>query len=325
MQRRDDAKRRRMSAGEMSHHGENDGRIVQSETKKRGKIRRQYERTERIYGPEPLQRLAASRVAVFGLGGVGGYVVEALARSGIGALDLIDHDRIALSNLNRQILATHATLGVDKVDAAAERVREIDPCIRVRTYNLFYLPETEQQFSFSGVDYIVDAVDTVAAKIALIQRAKRERIPILSCMGCGNRVDPSKLYLGDISLTRMDPLAKIMRKELKKRGIHQVKVLCSSEPAIQPWEAEAGDSTVCRNRSASCGSQDSCRNRTRRSTPGSTAFVPPAAGLLIAAEVIRDLTAFDPTPRTKGGRQMKKERKPVDGTRKRSVRKGQPE
>ena len=231
----------------------------------------QFSRTELIYGAQGLSRLARSRVAVFGVGGVGGYVVEALARSGVGALDLIDADRVCLSNLNRQIIATHATLGMRKVDAARERVLSICPDCVVRTYPIFYLPDTAGQFDFTQYDYVVDAIDTVTGKIALVEQATAAATPILCAMGAGNKTDPTAFRVADLSKTTMDPLARVMRKELGKRGIRHIKVVYSVEPPLTPkGEPQPG----------------------RKQVPGSNAFVPAAAGLAIAAEVVRELTGF---------------------------------
>ena len=233
------------------------------------------ERTRMLLGEAAMDRLARSRVAVFGLGGVGGYAVEALARSGIGALDLIDGDAVALSNMNRQILATEATVGLDKVAAASARVISINPCCRVRTYRLFYLPG-EDGYDFAGCDYLADAVDTVAAKLALAESARAAGIPIISAMGTGNQLDPAQLRVSDISKTSVCPLARVMRRELKKRGIDHLKVVWSPEEPIAPEKPE-----------------DEVPPEGRRSIPGSTAFVPAAAGLLMASEIVRDLIGRD--------------------------------
>lgn len=229
------------------------------------------ERTRLLLGDAAMERLAASRVAVFGLGGVGGYAVEALARSGVGALDLIDHDTVSVSNLNRQILATGRTVGRRKTDAAAERVAEIDPGIRVRTYPVFYTPETAGEFDFTQYDYVVDAIDTVTGKLALAEQARAAGTPIISCMGTGNKLDPTAFRVADIYETSVCPLARIMRKELKKRGFDRLKVVWSPEEPLTPrYDAppEPGQ---------------------RKLPPGSTAFVPSAAGLILAGEVVRDL------------------------------------
>ena len=222
-----------------------------------------FERTALLLGGEKLEKLAGSRVAVFGVGGVGGYVVEALARGGIGALDLIDNDVICLSNLNRQIIALHSTIGMAKVDAAAQRIADINPECIVRRHKCFYLPQNRAEFDFASYDYVVDAIDTVTAKIDLILAAKEAGVPVISAMGCGNKLDPTRFEVADLSETTMDPLARVMRRELKKRGVLHVKVVYSREPAIKPREEGR--------------------------TPGSVSFVPSAAGLVIAGEVIRDL------------------------------------
>ena len=235
----------------------------------------QFLRTEMLLGSEALTRLQSARVAVFGLGGVGGYAVEALARSGVGSLDLIDSDTVSVSNLNRQILATHSTVGMLKVDAARQRVQDINPACNVKTYPIFYTPNTADSFDFTQYDYIVDAIDTVTGKLALVERAKAAGTPIICCMGTGNKLDASAFQVADISKTTMCPLARVMRKELTKRGIRHLKVVYSQEEALTPtgWEEEA----------AALG---------KRQIPGSVAFVPGAAGLLLAGEVVRDLTGF---------------------------------
>ncbi len=232
----------------------------------------QFCRTEMLLGSAALERLNRARVAVFGLGGVGGYTVEALARSGVGALDLIDNDTVSISNLNRQILATHSTVGLPKTEAARRRVLDIHPDCRVKTWDVFYTPETADQFDFTQYDYIVDAIDTVTGKLQLVERANAAGTPIICCMGTGNKLDPSAFRVADISKTSMCPLARIMRKELGKRGIRHLKVVYSQEEAMTPkgWEEEA----------AALG---------KRQIPGSVAFVPGAAGLILAGEVIKDI------------------------------------
>ncbi|MBR4991297.1 MAG: tRNA threonylcarbamoyladenosine dehydratase [Oscillospiraceae bacterium] len=232
----------------------------------------QFLRTAMLLGEDAVTRLQNARVAVFGIGGVGGYTVEALARSGIGQLDLIDSDTVSVSNINRQILATHSTVGMPKVEAAKARVLDINPECCVRTHQVFYTPETAHLFDFSEYDYIVDAIDTVTGKLALVQRAVEANTPIICCMGTGNKLDASAFQVADISRTSMCPLARIMRKELGKRGIKHLKVVYSQEEALSPtgWEEEA----------AALG---------KRQIPGSVAFVPGAAGLILAGEVIRDL------------------------------------
>ena len=236
-----------------------------------------FSRTEMLLGPEAMRRLAECRVAVFGIGGVGGYVVEALARSGIGALDLIDSDRICLTNLNRQILATRSTLGQYKTDVAERRIHEINPDCRVTTHQVFFLPETRDRFDFSQYDYVVDAIDTVTGKLALAKKADESGTPLISAMGTGNKLDPAALRVGDISETSVCPLARVMRSECRKRGIGRLKVVYSTEPPMKPIEKAPEEEK------APAG------NAVRRDTPGSTAFVPAAAGLVIAGEVVKDL------------------------------------
>ena len=228
-----------------------------------------FSRTRMLLGDAAMDRLKAARVAVFGIGGVGGHAVEALARSGVGALDLIDSDRVALSNLNRQIIATRDTLGMLKVDAAKARVLSINPDCQVQTHPIFFLPETADQFDFTQYDYVVDAIDTVAGKLQLIEAAMAAHVPVISAMGAGNKLDPTAFRVADISETSVCPLARVMRRELRKRGIEHVKVVYSTEPVLSP--APADEETG------------------RRSTPGSVAFVPAVAGLVLAGEVIKDL------------------------------------
>lgn len=247
----------------------------------------QFSRTRLIYGEDAMKKIASSRVAVFGIGGVGGYTVEALARSGIGALDLIDDDKICLTNLNRQILATRKTVGRNKVDVAKERVAEIAPECEVRTWQVFYLPETQDQFDFTDYDYVVDAIDTVTGKLAIIENAKKANVPVISSMGAGNKIDPSAFEVADLYETSVCPLAKVMRRECRKRGIDSLKVVYSREKAIAPREdlsASCKDHCICPP-----GAERTCLQR--RSIPGSTAFVPSVAGLIIAGEIINDLTA----------------------------------
>lgn len=229
-------------------------------------------RTELLIGKEALAKLAASRVAIFGIGGVGGYVVEALIRSGVGALDLIDNDTVAVSNLNRQIIATTATIGQYKTDAAKERCLLINPDAQIRTYRTFYLPETAAQFHFQEYDYVVDAIDTVSGKLSIIEQAVRAGTPVISSMGAGNKMDPAAFEAADLSKTSVCPLARVMRRELRKRGIEHVKVVYSKEPAITP-----------------AGITNPDENPHKRQIPGSNAFVPAAAGLIIASEVVKDL------------------------------------
>ena len=232
-----------------------------------------FSRTELLLGPEALERLRRSRVAVFGVGGVGGYVVEALARSGVGALELIDSDTVSVSNLNRQILATRPDLGRLKVDVARERVLSINPEAEVVTHPVFYLPETAERFDFRRYDYVVDAIDTVSGKIQLVLQAQSAGVPVICSMGAGNKLDPSLFRVSDLFETSVDPLARVMRQELRKRGVKRLKCVWSPEPPRTPMGAATD--------SAGPG---------RRSTPGSVAFVPPVAGLLLAGAVVRDLT-----------------------------------
>lgn len=244
-----------------------------------------FSRTQLLYGAKAMEHLASCRVAVFGIGGVGGYVVEALARSGIGALDLIDNDKVCLSNINRQIIATGKTVGKYKVDVAEERVKDISPECTVRTYKTFYLPDTQDQFDFREYDYVVDAIDTVTGKLTIIENAKKAGVPVISSMGAGNKVNPAAFEVADIYKTSICPLAKVMRRECKKRGIDSLKVVYSKEPPISPLEEEA------LNNSEDCISPSGTEEegRKRRAVPGSTAFVPSVAGLIIAGEVINDL------------------------------------
>lgn len=235
----------------------------------------EFSRTELLYGREVMDKLKASRIAVFGVGGVGGYVVEALARSGVGALDLIDNDTVNLTNINRQIIATHKTLGLYKVDAAEERVKDINPDCVVKTYKTFYLPETADQFDFSQYSYVVDAIDTVTGKLIIIENAKKAGVPVISSMGAGNKLDPTAFQVADLYDTSICPLAKVMRRECSKRGIDSLKVVYSKEPPVTPHEVSPEDVEA--------------PSQGRRSTPGSTAFVPSVVGLIIAGEIINDI------------------------------------
>lgn len=245
----------------------------------------QFSRTELLFGKEAMERISGSRVAVFGIGGVGGYAVEALARSGIGTLDLIDDDRICLTNLNRQIYALRSTVGKYKVDAAEERIHDICPDVKVNTYKCFYMPETADQFDFSEYDYVIDAIDTVTGKLEIIKRAKAANVPVISAMGAGNKLDPSAFRVADIYETKVCPLARVMRYELRKLGIKNVKVVYSEEKPIKPIE----DMEIsCRNHCI-CPPGTARKCTVRRDIPGSNAFVPSAAGLLIASEVIKDI------------------------------------
>ena len=249
----------------------------------------EFSRTELIMGEDALNKLSKARVAVFGIGGVGGYAVEGLVRSGLGAVDLIDDDRVCLTNINRQIIADRKHVGQYKVDVEEERVKMINPKVEVKTYKCFYLPEEKDKFDFSQYDYIIDAIDTVTAKIDIIMTAKQLNIPIISAMGCGNRIDPTQIKVGDLFKTSGDPLAKIMRKELKKRGVKKLTVVYSTELPIKPLE----DMRISCRYNCICppGTQRKCTDR--RDIPGSTAFVPAAAGLAIASYVARDIGECD--------------------------------
>ena len=241
----------------------------------------QLSRTERLIGQENIEKLASARVAVFGIGGVGGYTVEALVRSGIGYIELIDHDTVTKSNLNRQIIATRDTIGRDKVDVMKERILSINPNTEVVVHKCFFLPENKDDFDFSKYTYVVDAVDTVTAKLTIIEEAGKAGVPVISSMGTGNKLDPTKFEVADISKTSVCPLAKVMRRELKKRGISHVKVVYSKEEALTPL-TEEGESQ--------CSGQNSEDITGRKKiAPGSISFVPSVAGLIIAGEVIKDI------------------------------------
>lgn len=237
----------------------------------------QYARTELLLGKQAMETLKNARVAVFGLGGVGGYVVEALARSGVGTLELIDHDNLSMTNLNRQLLATRDTVGMPKAEAAARRVRAIDPGIRAVPRQVFYTPDTADRFDFTAYDYVVDAIDTVTGKLMLVKAAKEAGVPIISSMGTGNKLDATAFRVADIYETRVCPLARIMRKECRKRGIDSLKVVYSEEEPLCPGLT---------------GEQRAEMPEGRRALPGSVAFVPAVAGLIIAGEVIRDITGL---------------------------------
>lgn len=248
-----------------------------------------YSRTEKLLGEEALSKLAGSRVAVFGVGGVGGYVVEALARSGVGALDLIDNDVVAESNINRQIIALHSTLGQLKVDVAAARVKDINPSIQVHTYPMFFLPDTASTIPFEKFDYVVDAIDTVTGKIALIEYAKKAGCPVISSMGAGNKLNPTMFKVADIHKTSVCPLAKVMRRELGKRGIKNVKVVYSEEPPITYDKPSSDTQNRNDNTNPSPELEQIAKPARVKQTPGSIAFVPSVVGLIIASEVIKDL------------------------------------
>lgn len=244
-----------------------------------------FSRTQLVFGKEAMDRLKGSRVAVFGVGGVGGYTVEALARSGVGAIDIIDDDKVCLTNINRQIIATGKTVGKYKVDVAKERIEEINPDCKVTAFRTFYMPETADRFDFTQYDYIVDAIDTVTGKIALIENAKKAGTPIISSMGAGNKVDPTAFEVADIYKTSVCPLARVMRYELKRRGIKKLKVVYSKEKPIPPIDDEDPNG------------ENGCLSMVdkvagKRQVPGSTAFVPSVAGLIIAGEVIKDIIGY---------------------------------
>lgn len=248
----------------------------------------QFSRTELLFGKEAMDILAHSRVAVFGIGGVGGYTVEALVRSGIGAVDLIDDDKICLTNINRQIYATRKTVGKYKIDVAEERILEINPDVKVIKHKTFYTPETAEQFNFADYDYIVDAIDTVTGKIALVENAQKAGVPVISSMGAGNKLDPTAFEVADIYETSVCPLAKVMRRELKKRGIPKLKVVYSKEPALTPIEDMENN---CKYHCI-CPPDTKRKCTIRRQVPGSNSFVPSVVGLIIAGEVVKDLTGY---------------------------------
>ncbi len=231
----------------------------------------QFSRTELLFGKDAMEKLKLSRVAVFGVGGVGGYTVEALARSGVGTIDIIDNDKVSITNINRQIIATTKTLGLYKVDVARDRIKEINPDAAVNCYKTFYTPETSDEFDFTKYDYVVDAIDTVAGKIELVMNAVKCKTPIISSMGAGNKLNPAEFEVSDIYKTSVCPLARVMRTELKKRGVKNLKVVYSKEKAIKPFAGEEASP------------------KQGRQVPGSTAFVPSVAGLIIASEVIKDI------------------------------------
>jgi len=245
----------------------------------------EFSRTELLLGRDNMVRLKNARVAVFGVGGVGSYVVEALARSGVGSLDLIDDDRVCVTNLNRQLIALHSCLGQYKADVAMARVLEINPKARVNVHKVFYLPETAGQFDFTAYDYVADAIDTVAGKLALVEQAKSAGIPIISSMGTGNKLDPTAFRVADIYETKGCPLARVMRRECRKRGIDSLKVVYSTEPALNVSAEEADE-----GRSRDDVSDIAGERKEKRRIPGSVAFVPSVAGLIIAGEIIKDLT-----------------------------------
>lgn len=248
----------------------------------------QFSRTQLLFGEEGMEKLYHARVAVFGIGGVGGYTVEALARSGIGTLDLIDDDRVCLTNLNRQIFATRKTVGQYKVDVAEQRIMEINPDAVVHTYKTFYAPQTAEQFDFTQYDYIVDAIDTVTGKLELVEQAQKAGVPIISSMGAGNKVDSTAFEVADIYQTSVCPLARVMRQELKKRGIRHLKVVYSKEPAMTPID----DMSISCRAHCICPPGTARKCTQRRQVPGSNAFVPSVVGLIIAGEVVKDLSGM---------------------------------
>ena len=252
----------------------------------------QFSRTQLLLGQEGMEKLFQARVAVFGIGGVGGYTVEALARSGVGTLDLIDDDRICLTNLNRQIFATHKTVGQYKVDIAQQRILEINPKAVVHTYKTFYAPQTAELFDFTQYDYVVDAIDTVTGKLQLVEQAEKAGVPIISSMGAGNKLDPTAFEVADIYETSVCPLARVMRKELKKRGIKKLKVVYSKEPPMTPID----DMAISCRTNCICPPGTARKCTQRRQVPGSNAFVPSVVGLIIAGEVVKDLTAMGGRP-----------------------------
>jgi tRNA A37 threonylcarbamoyladenosine dehydratase len=245
----------------------------------------QFSRTQLLYGSENMEKLYRAKIAIFGIGGVGGYAVEALARSGIGSFVLVDDDKVCLTNLNRQIIATRKTVGQYKADVMADRIHEINPDAKVDVRKCFYLPETAGEFDFSEYSYVVDAVDTVTAKLEIIEQTKKCGVPVISCMGAGNKKDPTKFQVADIYDTTICPLAKVMRHECRKRGIRNLKVVYSTEKPTRPIE----DMSISCRTHCICppGAQHKCTER--RDIPGSTAFVPPVAGLIIASEIVNDI------------------------------------
>ena len=247
----------------------------------------QFSRTELLLGKEGVEKLSKSRVAVFGIGGVGAYAVEALVRSGLGTIDIIDDDKVCITNLNRQLYATRKTVGKYKVEVAKERILDINPDCVVNTYQTFYTPQTENEFDFSKYDYVIDAIDTVVGKLSHIEKAKAANVPIICAMGAGNKLDPTRFEVADISKTSVCPLAKVIRQELRKRRIKGVKVVYSKEIPIKPKE----DMSIISNLD-NAGSVETRTGATKRHVPGSTAFVPPVVGLIIAGEVVKDLAGI---------------------------------
>ncbi|MDE6208748.1 MAG: tRNA threonylcarbamoyladenosine dehydratase [Lachnospiraceae bacterium] len=252
----------------------------------------QFQRTKILLGSRAMDKLKNSRVAVFGIGGVGGYVVEALARSGVGAIDIVDSDKVCLSNINRQIIATRSTVGQYKVDAMKDRIYDINPECVVRAYKCFYLPETKEEFDFSVYDYIIDAVDTVTAKLQLVMEAEEKKVPIISSMGAGNKLNPTMFEVADIYKTSVCPLAKVMRRELKKRNIKKLKVVYSKEEPIKPEDLEKQETGIdFMEENDNIKKEDTVT--AKRAIPGSVAFVPSVVGLIIASEVIKDIVNIE--------------------------------
>ena len=251
----------------------------------------QFSRTELLLGKAAMEKLSRSRVAVFGIGGVGGYVCEALARSGVGSFDLVDNDKVSVTNLNRQIIATHRTIGKEKVEVMKERIMEINPDAHIRIYNCFFLPENADGFPFCEYDYIVDAVDTVTAKIELIVRAKENHVPVISSMGTGNKLNPAGFEVADIYGTSVCPLARVMRRELKKRGVESLKVVYSREEPVAPG-IKKGELPFEEKPSGKDPAEEELfgkKTPSPRPVPGSVSFVPPVAGMIMAGEIIKDL------------------------------------
>ena len=246
----------------------------------------QFARTQLLLGEAGIARLKEARVAVFGIGGVGGHAVEALVRSGLGEVDLFDDDRVCLTNLNRQLIATRKTIGMHKVDVLAERMREINPDVKVGAHRMFYMPDVADEVDLSRYDYVIDAVDTVTAKLELAARCHQLGVPIISAMGAGNKLDPTRFRVADVFETSIDPLARVMRRELRKRGIPRLKVVYSTEVPIRPLDDEE---ISCRTHCV-CPPGTTRKCSARRDIPGSTAFVPPVVGMIIAAEIVRELS-----------------------------------
>lgn len=246
----------------------------------------QFSRSQLLLGPDNMKRLSEVKVAIFGIGGVGGYVAEALARTGVGAFMLVDDDKVCLTNINRQIIATRSTVGKYKADVMRDRILDINPDAQVEVRKCFYLPENADEFDFSQCDYVVDAVDTVTAKLEIIMHAKEAGVPVISCMGAGNKLDPTQFHVTDIYKTSMCPLAKVMRRECKKRGIKKLKVVYSTEKSRRPLE----DMSISCRTNCICPPGTAHKCTERRDIPGSIAFVPSVAGLIIAGEVIKDLS-----------------------------------